>query len=181
MYHIVYKTTNTLNGKYYYGVHSTTIVNDDYLGSGTNIRRAIKKYGREVFKREVLCVFDDRDSALYYEKTVVTPKILLDEDCYNIVEGGGMPPSRKGKVSPSTLLTGELRTEKQKLASKLHSEKMKGRIPHNKGKPSHGKAVKTPEGIFRTGTEAALHYGITSSTVTHRCRNNLFGFEYYYE
>ena len=33
-YNIVYKITNNINGKYYYGIHSTNNVNDRYLGSG---------------------------------------------------------------------------------------------------------------------------------------------------
>lgn len=34
MIHIVYKTTNILNNKYYIGVHSTFNINDNYLGCG---------------------------------------------------------------------------------------------------------------------------------------------------
>ena len=132
MYHIVYKTINRVNNKYYYGVHSTDNLNDGYLGSGTNLLRAINKYGKESFERVIICMFNDRDGALMYEKSLVTSIILEDKKCYNIVEGGGNPPSRKGKVSPSTLLKGEQRSEKQKEASKKHSEKMRGRRAHNR-------------------------------------------------
>ena len=44
---IVYKTTNLINGKIYIGKDMKN--NPNYLGSGTILRRAIKKYGiREV-------------------------------------------------------------------------------------------------------------------------------------
>lgn len=33
-YHFLYKTTNLLNSKVYYGMHSTNDLNDGYLGSG---------------------------------------------------------------------------------------------------------------------------------------------------
>ena len=52
---------------------------------------------------------------------------------WNINKGGDLPPSRKGKISQKTLLLGENRTEKQKLASKKHSERMKGRKNTCKG------------------------------------------------
>jgi hypothetical protein len=53
---------------------------------------------------------------------------------WNINKGGDLPPSRQGKISPKTLLRGEERTEKQKQASKKHSEKMKGNNSSGKRK-----------------------------------------------
>lgn len=42
--HIVYKTTNIINGMIYIGVNSNNA--KGYLGSGVNIREAIRKYGK---------------------------------------------------------------------------------------------------------------------------------------
>lgn len=50
---------------------------------------------------------------------------------WNIAKGGNIPPSRKGKVSPKSLLTGNERTENQKAGSVKQSEKMTGRKPKN--------------------------------------------------
>ena len=59
-YHIIYKTTNLINGKIYVGMHSTDNLNDGYLGSGWILKQAIKKYGKENFKGEVLLVLSNR-------------------------------------------------------------------------------------------------------------------------
>jgi group I intron endonuclease len=49
---IIYKTTNLINGKIYIGQDSKN--NPKYLGSGKIIKLAIKKYGKENFKKEIL-------------------------------------------------------------------------------------------------------------------------------
>lgn len=51
----IYKTTNLLNGKIYVGKRIYRKKDDNwYLGSGVYLNRAIKKYGREHFKKEIL-------------------------------------------------------------------------------------------------------------------------------
>jgi hypothetical protein len=132
-YHFVYKTTCVLNNKYYYGVHSTDNLNDGYLGSGKRLQNAIKKYGESNFKRVIIAIFDTREEALYIESTIITKDSIKDINCYNLCVGGGAPPIRY-EASGNTLLKGSNRTLAQKAASKYHSEKMKGKIPHNKGK-----------------------------------------------
>jgi len=49
---IVYITTNLVNGKKYIGSHNGN--NKYYKGSGTYLAKAIKKYGGENFKRQIL-------------------------------------------------------------------------------------------------------------------------------
>jgi len=48
----VYKITNLINGKIYIGQDSHD--NPKYLGSGVLIKRAIKKYGKENFQKEII-------------------------------------------------------------------------------------------------------------------------------
>ena len=49
---IIYKTTNLINGKIYIGKDCLNNIN--YLGSGLNLVKAFKKYGKENFKKEIL-------------------------------------------------------------------------------------------------------------------------------
>ena len=67
-YHYLYKTTNLVNGKYYYGMHSTNNLNDGYLGSGSYLRNAIHKHGKDNFKREIIEMFDKREDLANAEK-----------------------------------------------------------------------------------------------------------------
>ena len=70
----IYLTTNLVNGKKYIGSRDRTLSKGygTYLGSGVNLKLAIKKYGRKNFKREILveCSKEERYNleAHYLEK-----------------------------------------------------------------------------------------------------------------
>lgn len=132
-FHIVYKTECLVTGKYYIGVHSTDNLDDGYLGSGKLLKLAINKYGVENFQKTILAMFDERNEALVYEKSLVNVEALDDIMCYNLCEGGGSPP--KFEVATGLIIAkGDNRTEKQKEAAQRHSERMKGRKVWNHGK-----------------------------------------------
>lgn len=87
-YHFFYKTTNMINEKYYYGIHSTKNLNDKYLGSGKYLRNSIRKYGEQNFKIEILEFFENREALLEKEKSFINEKLLLEENCMNLRPGG---------------------------------------------------------------------------------------------
>jgi hypothetical protein len=87
-YHIIYKTTNLINQKFYIGAHSTNELNDGYMGSGFNLSAAFKKYGKQSFIKEILHIFDKPSLMFDKEKEIVSPSFLERVDVYNIVEGG---------------------------------------------------------------------------------------------
>ena len=87
-YFFTYKTTNNINGKYYLGVHSTSNLDDGYLGSGTVITEAFSKYGKENFTREILRFYDSGEEAYKAEAELITERDLKDPNCYNISTGG---------------------------------------------------------------------------------------------
>ena len=87
-YHYLYKTTNLINNKYYCGMHSTSNLEDGYLGSGLKLRCSIRKYGKENFKLEILEFFDDREKLIEAEIKLITEELIDDEFCMNLMNGG---------------------------------------------------------------------------------------------
>lgn len=87
-YYLVYKTTNLVNGKIYIGKHETDNLDDGYLGSGNLLRRAIKKYGEENFKREILFECSTKEEMNAKEAELVNEGFLKRDDVYNIKLGG---------------------------------------------------------------------------------------------
>ena len=83
----VYKITNLLNSRYYLGVHETNNPNDDYLGSGIVIKRAVKKYGKHNFAKQVLFQFPVEAEA-YAKEVELLQSARQDSLCYNLHEGG---------------------------------------------------------------------------------------------
>lgn len=88
-YNFVYLTTNLINGRKYVGKHSTNNLEDGYLGSGKLLKQAIKKNGRENFKREILEFCDSEILAWEKEKEYcVKLNVICDDTFYNFTDGG---------------------------------------------------------------------------------------------
>lgn len=88
MKYIIYKTTNLINNKIYIGYHSTNNIHDNYLGSGKLLKKAINKYGKDSFIREILFEYGDRELALKKEKELVSEDFIKRKDTYNLKKGG---------------------------------------------------------------------------------------------
>lgn len=132
--YIVYRTENTINGKFYYGVHNGS--NKSYLGSGKALQSAIAKYGKENFIRRTIMELNSQDEAYELEELIVDDLLLADPNCYNLIKGG-----RGGHVEGYTQTPwnkGIPRTEETK--RKL-SEANKGKTPWMKGK-THSESAK---------------------------------------
>jgi hypothetical protein len=83
----VYKTEFLLTGQYYYGVHETATPQDRYLGSGIWIKRAVRKHGRDHFRKIVLFIFSTEPEA-YAKETELIKAAVDDPLCMNMHEGG---------------------------------------------------------------------------------------------
>ena len=95
---IIYKTTNLINNKIYIGKDCKN--KPSYYGSGILIKRAIKKYGKENFKKETLEVCN-KDNIC--EREIFWISELNSQDIkigYNICNGGESGPSLPGKLNP---------------------------------------------------------------------------------
>lgn len=93
MNYIVYETINLINHKVYFGVHHTNIKYfDGYLGSGTALKQAIKKYGKSNFKRIILKVlpFNEfgKKEAFNIERKIVNDYVIKSKYTYNLSLGG---------------------------------------------------------------------------------------------
>ena len=85
MFYLIYKTTNLINGKFYIGMHKTKVLEDGYLGSGKLLVRAIEKYGKDNFTREVLVICSSEEEMKVAERILV----VCDESVsYNLCPGG---------------------------------------------------------------------------------------------
>jgi hypothetical protein len=82
---VIYKTTNLINGKFYIGKDEKN--NPNYIGSGLHLIRAIEKYGKHNFSKEIIDTASSREEL--NEKEIYwieqTNAIKLG---YNIAPGG---------------------------------------------------------------------------------------------
>ena len=90
MYYYVYQITNLINNKIYVGKHKSPKppFENGYLGSGKQIIAAIKKYGIDNFKKEVLYYCNDAHEMAVKESEIVTEDFVKRTDTYNMHKGG---------------------------------------------------------------------------------------------
>ena len=109
----VYKTTNLINGKCYVGQDSKN--KPDYLGSGLLLSRAIQKYGKENFRKEVICTADCKEILNLKEEYWISYLNSKAPNGYNLTDGG------EGFAS------GDLHPMHRLEIAKKVSDKLKGR------------------------------------------------------
>jgi group I intron endonuclease len=122
----IYKTTNLINGKFYWGVHNSLDENDGYFGTSTLLLNAIKKHGRENFHRTTKLLYKTAKEAYEDEAFIVDLKTIKRRDCYNVAPGGlggigSLPKSEKTKRKMSIIKMGE----NNPMFGKKHSEETK--------------------------------------------------------
>ncbi len=87
-YYTTYDITNIIDSKWYFGVHGTNKLNDNYLGSGTHIKNAVKKYGPGNFLKVVNGVWKSEKIAYLIEEWIVDVNVVNDSNNYNQISGG---------------------------------------------------------------------------------------------
>jgi hypothetical protein len=86
-YGYVYLITNKINDKKYVGLHASTSFDDSYWGSGLLISRAIKKYGKKNFIREVLHWCRTHDELVETEVAeLISRNAAKSDEYYNIID-----------------------------------------------------------------------------------------------
>jgi group I intron endonuclease len=156
---VIYQTTNLINGKKYIGRDAWNRSN--YIGGGKALKQAIKKYGKENFKKEILEYCNSKEELL--EREAYWLKF------YNVVEDSNyynMTLSSKGweKGMPRPELIGRKHSEETR--AKI-SQKGKGKTGKTSGKPVpiiqyRYEIVKIPIAEYTSAAEAAKQTGISS-------------------
>lgn len=86
-YYHIYKIINLINNKIYIGRHFGTI-NDKYFGSGLLLCKAINKYGKENFKKELVEINKSLIENQQREKYWIKQLNTFQPNGYNINPGG---------------------------------------------------------------------------------------------
>ena len=86
--YLIYEITNKINDKKYIGCHITDNENDNYMGSGKYLKKAIHKYGIEKFEKKILYFCENEIDMLNKERELVNEEIVNSKDYYNISIGG---------------------------------------------------------------------------------------------
>jgi hypothetical protein len=86
--HYIYKTTCNVTGMWYIGMHSTSNLEDGYMGSGKRLRYSIRKYGVEKHIKEILEILPSREELILREIEIVNKELISDGKCMNLKEGG---------------------------------------------------------------------------------------------
>ena len=135
---IIYKTTNLLTSKNYVGKDSYN--NPNYFGSGTYLCRAIKKYGKENFKKEIICECSSQKELNEKEEHYIKTLNSKVPNGYNLTNGGegstGFKYSKqsRNKMRESRLKWLEDPENKKKMFEEKNGRLLPGNIPWNKGK-----------------------------------------------
>jgi len=175
-YNLVYKTVNLVNDKIYIGVHCTDDLDDGYLGSGKLLKRAIKKYGRKIFKRYTLHDFITAEHAYGVEEIIVDKYFILRDDNYNTAVGGGLPfkDRRHTKESKQKIGAAHKGIPKSAESNRKSSLSQKGfsrpeTTGSKNGMARRVQCITTGE-IFDTVRAAVIKHNVASSSIAKCCQ-----------
>ena len=208
-FHYIYKITNLVTGDIYVGQHTTSNLDDGYMGSGTIIRYAIKKYGADNFKKEIQGFYEDKDELNYMERVIVNKDFLARADVYNLTLGGKYTGSgtrgkhlsaeTRQKISCKHLGMKYSRETNQKKAhkgenhplfGKHHTEETRGKMSEaakNRNQSSYCNKVnvKTQDGrivdCLDSQKECARKYNMCESAVSNAIKTHKLLKGYYIE
>lgn len=149
MYYLIYKTTNTITGKFYIGTHKPNNRNDGYMGSGKYLNHAIKKYGIENFTKEILFEFDNSEDMFAKEAEIVNEDFLATENTYNLKKGGfgGFDYINQNNLQGDSLYT-KLAKENSKYLKNISED---GMVRMRQGRVSGGKVSGLESRNFKKG------------------------------
>lgn len=199
-YIYTYQTINQVNGKSYIGVHTTSNLNDGYIGCGICSQKdankeglvfhsAVKKYGYNSFRKYILSFYDTYTLAMDEERFLVDKNWVLSKSNYNTALGGQgnttswMDEKRKNKWKDSIregvnkwINNGgqQILLEKQKTAKRNRMFGSKNPMFQKSSKRRRGVIQYTLEMVVVTSYghihEAAEKTGFSKGNITSCCK-----------
>lgn len=167
---VVYKTTNIINGKIYIGQDSNNNLN--YIGSGTIFLKAVKKYGKINFRKEILCHCENQEELDACETFWINNFNSIDKTLgYNILKNGRSPLGYKhtpeAKLKMSIANKGILKSEEHKIKLRI--------VKTGKSNGKHSDETKTKIGIGHTGKIVSLETRAKLSLINTGINHPKFG------
>ncbi len=136
-FYYIYIISNKINNKKYIGRRKyigKNINADRYIGSGKNLKKAIKKYGIENFEKEILCECSSYKEICSLEKYYISLyNAIYDKSFYNLHEGG--------ELSGGNLIKNYSDQEKRIIWDKISKTLMGRKQGKNKKKSEHMKKM----------------------------------------
>lgn len=193
----IYKLVNRINGKVYIGFTKNIkrrLSEHKSAKDNTRLHNAINKYGFDNFTFEIICQTKDG----HYCKNILENHFINMFDSfnngYNLTLGGeGIIGFKHSEMSKNKMSKPKTDSHKQKLKisrnkridkpmlGKKHSfEARKQMSLSKKGKPidKNKKTLKSPDGIFKSVTDAGIFYGHNVYYMSRKIKNNPDKFQF---
>lgn len=168
----VYETTNLINGMKYIGQCRFDRINgwENYLGSGTYVKRAIKKYGSENFSREILFLALDQEELDELEILCIELSNAVESDKYynlkKTAKGGDTFTHNPNKEKTRELYRKIRSGERNSQYGKPKSEKMIQAV-----KEANSKKIMVDGIVYNSIAEGSKALGIKVTTLCFRLKS----------
>ena len=174
-YGFVYETTNLVNNKKYIGKCIFSRQNDwrKYLGSGTYLKRAIKKYGKENFKRSIIALAKNEIELNHLEEAIIEKLNAVEsKEYYNLKKtsiGGDIfthnPNKEKIRASRVSQMSGMGNNQ----YGKPKTEKMIMSV-----KEANSKPIMVDDVVYKSTREFEATSGIGNTTIHFRLNSPFY-------
>lgn len=173
----IYLTTNIVNGKIYVGKHEISKdkkLNVNYIGSGELFKRAVKKHGKENFKRKILRLcYSLHELRVWEHVYIVKHKSYIRSIGYNIAKGD----VNTSEYNPAKLPEVRKKISETRQGSTLSDETKRKISENNKGKK---RSIKTRQKISKNnvGFKGKKHSDVSKQKMSNSLKGRIFTIEH---
>lgn len=142
MYGFTYITTNLVNGMRYIGKrkYDQWGVWRSYLGSGSELQKAIKEFGRKIFVKEIIQWYETEEELNKAEELLVNEyNAIEDKNFYNKATGGKHPKGFHIPEESKIVISQKIKKSYTDERKKEYSDRMKRDNPNKDGHVFKGK------------------------------------------